>query len=686
MSETRKILVTCALPYANGSLHLGHLLEHIQTDIWVRFQKSRGHQTYFVCASDAHGTPVMLKADELGIKPEDMVEQVRAEHKQDTAGFLIDFDNFYSTHSDENRELAEDIYNKLNAGGFIARRTIEQLYDPEKKMFLPDRYVKGECPQCGAADQYGDNCDACGSTYAPTELKNPKSKVSDATPILKESEHYFFELDKFQTMLTDWLDSGSMQPQVANKLKEWFGDGLRGWDISRDAPYFGFNIPGTTDKYFYVWLDAPIGYMSSFKNLANSASLDFDEFWQADAKTELHHFIGKDIINFHGLFWPAMLDGAGYRKPTGIYAHGFLTVDGQKMSKSKGTFIKASTYLKHLDAEYLRYYFAAKLTARVDDLDLNMADFSQRVNSDLVGKYVNIASRCAGFISKLFDGKLSEQVLDPALANEFMQAGEHIANLYETREYGKAIREIMTLADKANQFIADEAPWQQVKDENTLARAHQVCSLGINLFRILTIYLKPVLPALAAKVSDFLNDDLAWQGHQTLLVNHSIDKFKPLLQRLDSKKIDAMIQDSKEDIQQKQSAAKTDKSNKSASKKAPEQKSDSEQLQTIEFEDFAKLDLRIAKIISAENVEGADKLLRIQVDLGEQQKQIFAGIKSAYQAEDLVGKLTLVINNLKPRKMRFGLSEGMILAAGPGGKDIFLLSPDSGAQPGMQVK
>lgn len=679
MTETRKILVTCALPYANGSLHLGHLLEHIQTDIWVRFQKSRGHETYFVCASDAHGTPVMLKADELGIKPEEMVEQVRAEHMQDTAGFLINFDNFYSTHSPENRELACDIYNKLNAAGYISRKTIEQLYDPQKQMFLPDRYVKGNCPKCNAADQYGDNCDVCGSTYSPTELKNPKSKVSDATPVLKESEHYFFDLDKFQDMLSTWLDSGSLQPQVANKLKEWFADGLRGWDISRDAPYFGFNIPNTQDKFFYVWLDAPVGYMSSFKNLCQQQNIDFDAFWCADSKAELHHFIGKDIINFHGLFWPAMLEGSGYRKPNGVYAHGFLTVDGNKMSKSKGTFIKASTYLKHLDAEYLRYYFAAKLTARVDDLDLNMTDFAQRVNSDLVGKYVNIASRCAGFITKLFDGRLSKTVIEPALIKEFNDAGSQIAQLYEQREYGKAIREIMALADKANQFIADEAPWQQVKNPETLERAHQVCSLGLNLFRILTIYLKPVLPNLAAKVSEFLVDDLAWSGHQNLLVEHSIKPFKPLLQRLDVKKINAMIEASKEDIQ-KTTAAPAKK------QASPKSKADSSAPQTIEFEDFAKLDLRIAKIVSAENVEGADKLLRIVVDLGGQEKQIFAGIKSAYQAQDLIGKLTLVINNLKPRKMRFGLSEGMILAAGPGGEDIFLLSPDSGAQPGMQVK
>ncbi|MER2493726.1 methionine--tRNA ligase [Catenovulum sediminis] len=679
MTDTRKILVTCALPYANGSLHLGHLLEHIQTDIWVRFQKSRGHETYFVCASDAHGTPVMLKADELGIKPEAMVEQIRAEHKQDCANFLINFDNYHSTHSDENKQLAETMYNKLDAGGYISKRTIEQLYDPKKNMFLPDRYVKGECPKCGAADQYGDNCESCGSTYAPTELKNAKSTVSDATPILKESEHYFFEIEKFQDMLTHWLKSGTLQEQVANKLSEWFADGLRAWDISRDAPYFGFNIPGTTDKYFYVWLDAPIGYMSSFKNLCEQKGIDFESYWSENSTAEIHHFIGKDIINFHGLFWPAMLEGAGYKKPTGVYAHGFLTVDGTKMSKSKGTFIKASTYLQHLDAEYLRYYFAAKLTSRVDDLDLNLKDFAQRVNSDLVGKYVNIASRSAGFITKLFDGKLSKEILDEDLAQSFCQAGEQIAALYEQREFGKAIREIMALADKANQFIADEAPWVQVKNPDTMQRAHQVCSLALNLFRILTIYLKPVLPQLANKVSEFLLDDLNWAGHTHLLTEHEIKPFKPLLQRLDIKKIDKMVEASKEDIK-KQQPKKVQNDNDSH-KNQLEPIADE-----IEFADFAKLDLRIAKIISADHVEGADKLLQIKVDIGGIEKQVFAGIKSAYQPEDLVGKLTVIVANLKPRKMRFGLSEGMILAAGPGGKDLWILNPEDGAQPGMRVK
>ncbi len=689
MTDTRKILVTCALPYANGSLHLGHILEHIQTDIWVRFQKTRGHQTHFVCASDAHGTPIMLKAEELGQKPEDMVSAIRDEHMQDCSRFLVNFDNFHSTHSEENKALAQHIYTQLEQANCITKKTIEQLYDPEKQMFLPDRYVKGECPSCGAPDQYGDNCEVCSSTYSPVELKNARSTVSNATPVLKKSEHYFFELGQFQGMLENWTKSGTLQDQIANKLGEWFEAGLQAWDISRDAPYFGFNIPGTTDKFFYVWLDAPIGYMSSFKNLCDKTGLNFDEFWAKDSSAELHHFIGKDIINFHGLFWPAMLEGAGYRKPTGVHAHGFLTVNGTKMSKSKGTFIKAQTYLEHLEPEFLRYYFAAKLTNRVDDLDLNLEDFAQRVNSDLVGKYVNIASRCAGFITKLFDGKLADEILKPELLAEFTSASEKIADLYEKRDFSKAIREIMTLADKANQFIADEAPWVLAKNDETKARCHQVCSDALNLFRILTIYLKPVLPALADKVSEFLNDELIWENIEQSLSNHSIEKFKPLLQRLDLKKIEAMVDASKQSLAADDSSTKKAAKTKSAkTDKKPQSGSDEIEAiaPEIEFDDFAKLDLRIAKIVSAEHVEGADKLLKIQVDLGGVQKQIFAGIKSAYQPEDLAGKLTVVVANLKPRKMRFGMSEGMILAAGPGGKDLWILNPEDGAQPGMRVK
>ncbi len=677
MPNTRKILATSALPYANGSLHLGHLLEHIQTDIWVRFQRLRGHEAYYVCADDAHGTPIMLKAQQMGISPEEMVDQVRIEHEADFKDFLIQFDNYHSTHSPENKELSALIYNRLNDSGYIDTKVIEQLFDPEKEMFLPDRFVKGSCPKCGAEDQYGDNCDSCGATYSPTELKNPQSTVSGAKPVLKESEHYFFKLPEFEAMLKEWLRSGAVQEQMANKLEEWFEDGLQAWDISRDAPYFGFEIPGTTGKYFYVWLDAPIGYMGSFKNLCDKKGLDFDEFWKKDSSAEVYHFIGKDIVYFHSLFWPAMLEGANFRKPTAVNAHGFLTVNGTKMSKSKGTFIKARTYLDHLRPEYLRYYFAAKLTSRVDDLDLNLEDFSQRVNSDLVGKYINIASRCAGFITKQFDGQLSAEVIDQALADEFTSAGEKIADMFENREYGKAIREIMALADKANVFIADEAPWVLAKNEETKERAHQVCSLGLNLFKILSVYLKPVLPELSAQVESFFNIELSWEDHKVLLTEHKIEKFKALMQRVDAKHIDAMTEASKENLLEQQ--AVNEKAQETELSKDPI-------ADEIEFDDFAKIDLRIAKIAKAEHVDGAKKLLKLQLDLGGETKQVFAGIKSAYQPEDLEGKLTVMVANLKPRKMRFGMSEGMVLAAGPGGEDLWILNPDDGAQPGMKVK
>ncbi|NTS77320.1 methionine--tRNA ligase [Catenovulum sp. SM1970] len=673
MSNMRKILATSALPYANGSLHLGHLLEHIQTDVWVRYQRLRGHQAYYVCADDAHGTPIMLKAQQMGLSPEEMVAEVQKEHEADFNDFLIKFDNYHTTHCDENRELASLIYNRLNDAGHIKTKVIEQLFDPEKEMFLPDRFVKGTCPKCKAPDQYGDSCDACGATYSTTDLINPYSTVSGATPVMKESEHYFFDLPAFEGMLKEWLRSGAVQEQMANKLEEWFADGLQQWDISRDAPYFGFEIPGTTGKYFYVWLDAPIGYMGSFKNLCDKQGLDFDEFWSKDSDAEVYHFIGKDIVYFHSLFWPAMLEGAGFRKPTAVNAHGFLTVNGTKMSKSKGTFIKARTYLTHLNPEYLRYYFSAKLTSRVDDLDLNLEDFSQRVNSDLVGKFVNIASRCAGFISKQFDGKLSSTILDPALAQEFVAAGDTIAQYYEDREYGKAMREIMALADKANEFIAVEEPWVLAKAEETRARAHEVCSLGINLFKILTVYLKPVLPALTEKVESFLNIELTWDDHKVLLTDHQIEKFKPLMQRVEAKHIEAMVEESKDNLKEQAAVQETELTKDPISEE-------------IEFDTFAKVDLRVAKIAKAEHVEGANKLLKLQLDLGGETRQVFAGIKSAYQPEDLEGKLTVMVANLKPRKMRFGMSEGMVLAAGPGGKDLWILNPEDGAQPGMKVK
>ena len=669
----RKILVTCALPYANGSIHLGHLLEHIQTDIWVRFQRMRGNQTYFVCADDAHGTPIMLKAQELGVSPEDMIAGVREEHMSDFNDFLISFDNYHSTHSDENRDFASEIYNKLKAAGHIKTRTISQLFDPEKGMFLPDRFVKGTCPKCGSEDENGDSCDNCGATYSPTEVINPRSVISGATPVLRDSEHYFFDLPAFEQMLKDWTTSGSLQDEMANKLNEWFESGLQQWDISRDAPYFGFEIPGAPGKFFYVWLDAPIGYMGSFKNLCDRENIDFDTFWSKDSDAELYHFIGKDIIYFHSLFWPAMLEGAGYRKPTSVYAHGFVTVNGAKMSKSKGTFIKGRTYLDHLNPEYLRYYYAAKLTHRIDDLDLNLEDFAQRVNSDLVGKVVNIASRCASFITKRFDGILSANVDDQALADEVTQAGDKIAELYENREFGKAMREIMALADKVNEYIAVKEPWVLIKDESQHQAVHDICSLGINLFRTLMIYLKPVLPKLAESTEAFLNDELVWQGHKMLLANHKINKFKALMQRVEMDKIEAMVDASKESLQTEQKAVTGPLADDPISEE-------------IQFDDFAKIDLRVAKIVKAEHVEKADKLLRLELDLGGETRQVFAGIKSAYQPEDLEGKMTVMVANLAPRKMRFGMSEGMVLAAGPGGKDLWILNPEEGAQPGMRVK
>jgi methionyl-tRNA synthetase len=699
VKNKRKILVTCALPYANGSIHLGHLLEHIQTDIWVRFQRMRGHETYFVCADDAHGTPIMLKAQELGVTPEEMINGVRDEHMADFADFHISFDNYHSTHSPENEAFAHEIYNRLHAKGHIKTKVISQLYDPEKGMFLPDRFVKGTCPKCKAEDQNGDSCDECGATYSTTEVLNPRSVVSGATPVFKDSEHYFFDLPAFGEMLEDWTRSGALQDEMANKLAEWFESGLQQWDISRDAPYFGFEIPNAPGKYFYVWLDAPIGYMGSFKNLCDKQGINFDEFWQLDSDAELYHFIGKDIIYFHSLFWPAMLEGAGFRKPTAVHAHGFVTVNGAKMSKSKGTFIKGRTYLDHLNPEYLRYYYAAKLTHKIDDLDLNLEDFAQRVNSDLVGKVVNIASRCASFITKRFDGMLSVNIDNQALADEVMAAGDSIAAHYESRDFARGMREIMALADKVNEYIAIKEPWKLVKDESKQQEVHEICSLGINMFRTLMIYLKPVLPVLADSTAAFLNDDLIWEGHKTLLTDHKINKFKALLQRVDMDKVNAMTEASKDNLLAK---AEAEKPAKKAKKEKQEKIVDNTAAlndplgcdpisEEIQFEDFAKIDLRIVKIINAEHVEKADKLLRLTLALdskeeGSETRQVFAGIKSAYQPEDLIGKHTVMVANLAPRKMRFGMSEGMVLAAGPGGEDLWVLNPDDGAKPGMRVK
>ncbi|MFZ2727460.1 MAG: methionine--tRNA ligase [Methylococcaceae bacterium] len=670
---TRKILVTSALPYANGPIHLGHLVEYIQTDIWVRFQKLRGEQCYYVCADDAHGTPIMLRADREGITPEQLINRIASEHTQDFAEFGVAFDNYHSTHSDENKYYASLIYNRLMEAGHISSRTITQAFDPVKQMFLPDRFIKGDCPKCGAKEQYGDGCEVCGATYSPTELKNAVSAISGEKPIEKESVHYFFNLADFTELLRDWTQAGHLQAEVRNKLAEWLQADLQPWDISRDAPYFGFEIPNAPNKYFYVWLDAPIGYMASFKNFCDKQGLDFDEFWQKDSNTELYHFIGKDIIYFHALFWPAMLTGANLRTPTAIFAHGFLTVNGEKMSKSRGTFITARTYLEHLNPEYLRYYFAAKLNAGVDDLDLNFDDFSQRVNSDLVGKVVNIASRCSGFIAKRFDNLLSANCAEAELFAEFINANTVIAEFYDSREYGKAMREIMALADKANAYIDDKKPWLLAKAEGKEQELHEVCSVGINLFRVLIAYLKPVLPVLANNAELFLNDAInTWVDELQCLINHQLNEFKPLMTRVEADKIASIIEASKENLE------KT--SDKAVEKKfAPI-------ADTISIEDFTKLDLRIAKIIKANSVEGADKLVQLTVDIGDETRNIFAGIKSAYSPEQLEGQLTLVVANLAPRKMRFGLSEGMVLAASDNDSGLYLLSPDEGAVAGLRVK
>lgn len=672
--SNRKILVTSALPYANGPIHIGHMLEYLQTDMWVRFQKQRGHTCHYVCADDTHGTPIMLKADREGITPEQLIAQVAKEHTRDFSDFGVAFDNYHSTHSEENKYFSSLIYTRLRDAGHISSRTITQAYDPVKEMFLPDRFIKGECPKCGAADQYGDGCEVCGANYASSELKNAVSAISGEKPIDKESVHYFFNLADFTEMLSDWTTAGHLQPEVRNKLAEWLDGGLQQWDISRDAPYFGFEIPDAPNKYFYVWLDAPIGYLASFKNLCDKQGLNFEEFWAKDSKTELYHFIGKDIIYFHALFFPAMLQGADFRTPSAIFAHGFLTVNGEKMSKSRGTFITARTYLDHLNPEYLRYYFAAKLGAGVDDLDLNFDDFSQRVNSDLVGKVVNIGSRCSGFIAKRFDNRLSAELAEPELWFEFIAANEMIAECYENREFAKAMREIMALADKANRYIDEKKPWLIAKEEGKEAELQAVCTMGLNLFRVLVAYLKPVLPTLTYSAEVFLNSEVhGWIDELKPLLNHQLNDFIPLMTRVEPDKIAAIVEASKENLE------------KTAAPVVVKEKQFAPIADTIDITDFGKLDLRIAKIIKAESVEGADKLLHLTVDIGDETRSIFAGIKSAYSPEQLEGRLTLVVANLAPRKMRFGLSEGMVLAAG-GDDGIYLLSPDSGAVAGMRVK
>lgn len=677
--STRSILITNALPYANGPLHLGHMVGFMQADIWARFQKTRGHKVTFVGGDDQHGTPIMLGAEKQGITPQQLIGNTEAQHRESLQGFSIGLDNFSGTHHPENQRLSSEIYLTLKQRGHIDVRIIKQAFDEEKGMFLPDRYVKGTCPKCKAADQYGDNCEVCGTTYDTTDLIDAYSVLSGKPPIEKESEHYFFKVSEFESMLSDWKDSGALQPEIANKIGEWFESGLIDWDISRDKPYWGFEIPDAPGKYFYVWLDAPIGYMASHKLHCDKTGDDWASYWQYDSSqesgTELYHFIGKDIVRFHTLFWPAMLEAVDYRKPSAVFVHGFLTVDGAKMSKSRGTFIMAETYLKHLNPEYLRYYFAAKLSNNVVDMDLNLDDFSARVNSDVVGKMVNIASRCAGFIVKRFDGMLAAESAAPELHLEFANAAEAIAARYENREYSQAMREIMALADKANQFIDEHKPWILIKDDTKLEEVQQVCTAGLNAFRSLCIYLKPVLPNLVSEAEAFLNTgELTWNDLQTPLLDHKINKFKPLMTRVESDAIESMIEESKESLEK---ISTLDPNSPLAKDPISDE---------INFDEFAKIDLRIAKIVKAAHVDGADKLLQLTLDIGGETRNVFAGIKSAYQPEELEGKLTVMVANLAPRKMRFGMSEGMVLAAGPGGSDLFVLSPDDGAEPGMRVK
>ena len=660
----RNMIVTSALPYANGSIHMGHLVEYIQTDIWVRYQKLRGHNCFYICAADAHGTPIMIKADEEGIKPEDLVKRISKEQYNDLNDFGVNFDNFYSTHSPENQKLAEDIFKTLKKNNHIYTKEIEQAYDEEKKMFLPDRFIKGVCPKCKSEDQYGDACENCGATYNPSELIDPFSTLSSSKPVWKKSKHYFFKLNNFEKSLKEWIKQSNLHKSISNKLSEWFEAGLQDWDISRDEPYFGFKIPGESKKYFYVWLDAPIGYLASFLNFAEKNQIEYDSYFNSESEYELFHFIGKDIVYFHTLFWPAVLEGANIRKPTSVFAHGFLTINGKKMSKSRGTFINAKTYLNLLDPSFIRYYYAAKLGPSMEDIDLNTGDFVARVNSDLIGKLINIASRCSGFINKQFNNELSETLDDFDLYNQFIEKSEDISNHFENREYSKAMREIMLLADSANRYIEEKKPWVMIKNTDQRDEVQKVCTQGINLFRILMIYLSPVIPKISDGVVELLNEKKwKWNDISQPLLGTKIKKFKPLLTRIENEKVEKMMVSSSDDN-------KNNSSNES----------------NITIDDFLKIDLRVGLITQAEEIEEADKLLKLNIDLDGESRTIFAGIKSAYKTNELIGRQVVVAANLAPRKMRFGVSEGMVLAAGPGGEDIFLLSVDEGAKPGMKIK
>jgi len=671
MPPSRRILVTSALPYANGPIHLGHLVEYIQTDIWARFQRLRGHDCVYVCADDAHGTPIMLLAQQRNISPEQLIEEIGQQHRDDFADFLIAFDQYYSTHSEENRTLSCDIYQKLAAAGHICRKTITRYYDTQAELFLSDRYIRGRCPHCQAEDQYGDACEKCGATYESTELGDPRSTLSDSEPELRQTEHLFFKLGDFSDFLHNWADQGGVQEEIGNKLDEWFEAGLQDWDISRDAPYFGFEIPDAPGQYFYVWLDAPIGYMASHRHWCEAEDRSFDDVWSANSEVELYHFIGKDIAYFHTLFWPALLHGSGYRTPNAVWCHGFLTINGQKMSKSTGTFIRARTYLKHLDPEHLRYYFAAKLSADISDLNLNLDDFVARVNSDLVGKVVNIASRCAGFIEKQFGGRLAPQLPEPDMYAQFIDEAEQIAAHYEARRFSHAMRQIMALADSANQYLSQQKPWETVRDEATRDQAWNACTQGINLFRVLVTYLKPVVPRMAEASEQFLNcAPLDWDAPRDALLDCDINPFTPLSTRVDPKSVDAMLDETR---------ALDTPSNSNHD--------DPPSSDLIDYEDFAKIDLRVARVVEAEYVEGADRLLSLTLDVGDSQRRVLAGIRSAYSPEQLNGRLVVVVANLEPRKMRFGTSEGMILAAGGDeGETICLLSVDEGAEPGMRIR
>lgn len=686
----RKILATCALPYANGAIHLGHMVEHVQGDIWVRAMRMRGHECWFVCADDAHGTPIMVNAQRRGISPEQLIAESRQAHEADLKNFSISYDYYHSTHSDENQALVEGIYQELKARDLIEVRTIEQYFDPKAEMFLPDRFIKGTCPKCKTPDQYGDACENCSATYNPTDLIEPFSAVTGEQPVLRESAHYFVRLSRCQEFLQSWVNGGQLQDEVVNKLAEWFETGLSDWDISRDQPYFGFTIPGTSDKFFYVWMDAPVGYMASFQRLCEERGLDFDEYWRPGHDTELYHFIGKDIVYFHTLFWPTMLNAAGYRLPSAVYVHGFLTVDGQKMSKTRGTFIMAKTYLEHLAPDYLRYYFASKLGPGLADLDLNLEDFVARVNSDLVGKVVNIASRCAGFISKHFDGQLSAELADPGMLETLHKATPYIIDLYEARDYNRAVRQIMAMADEANRYIDEHKPWKMIKEAGQEAQVQAICTQGINLFRVLITLLKPIIPDTAARSEEFLKvAPLTFADIATPLLSHQIATFVPLMTRVDDRQIKAIVEASREDLKVTSNtpsnpqapATKAADSSNAEAKPAPDD-------HIISIDDFTKVDLRVARIIKAESVEGADKLIQLTLDLGQDYptRQVYAGIKAAYEPDSLTDRKVVVVANLAPRKMRFGVSEGMVLAAGPGGEDIFLLSPDAGAEPGMRVK